>query len=183
MNSVKTSGVHKINRVNISRPNLIVVFFGLMAIISLTWLLLFSHFNVITGEYAYDPRTDTPSRLVFQNTPESVLIEVLSKQIQRDGTYPPGAPPIKGYEPIHTQVNLYTDWLGMARVTMLLEYASGEQVEENFRLMAINDTILIPFIDFIGYLKFDQIALCSPTFESHISYCALQSEVDGYVAP
>src|SRR5260221_1210640 len=74
-------------------------------------LVQISHFNPLTGVYTYDPRTDQPSRLVLANRPDLVLVDALTKQLERDGTYPPNAPSnVVSVEPIRVDVSTYTDW-------------------------------------------------------------------------
>jgi hypothetical protein len=97
-------------------------------------LVRISRFNAVTGIYTYDPRTDQPSNLFLANRPDVVLFDALSKQIEKDGTYPPNArAKVVKVEPVKVDVSTYTDWQAYAYVTTRLEYADGTTRFEEFR--------------------------------------------------
>ena len=91
-------------------------------------------FNLVTGIYTYDPRTDQPSSLFLANRPDVVFLDVLTKQIEKDGTYPPSTKAkVVKVEPIKVDVSTYTDWQAEAYVTTRLDYADGTSRVEEFR--------------------------------------------------
>jgi hypothetical protein len=101
-------------------------------------LVSVSHYNFTTGFYSYDPRTDEPSGIFLANRPDRVLVEALTKQVGRDGTYPPAIPPNKKVrvikvEPIRVDIGAQTDWQAYAYVTTRLDYEDGTSRLEEFR--------------------------------------------------
>ncbi len=96
-------------------------------------LVLISHFNPVTGIYTYDPRTAQPSSLFLANRPDVVLFDTLTKQIEKDGTYPPSAKAkVVKVEPVKVDLSTYTDFQAYAYVTTRLDYADGSSRFEEF---------------------------------------------------
>jgi hypothetical protein len=100
---------------------------GFLFVAVVAYLLLpLRQFNLATGVYTYNPRTDQPSSLFLVNRPDGVLLDTLAKQIEKDGTYPPNAKAkVTKVEPIKVDVTTYTDWQAYAYVTTQLVYADG----------------------------------------------------------
>ena len=93
-----------------------------------------THFNPLTGTYTYDPRTDQPSGFFLANRPDFVLVDALTKQIQRDGTYPPNAAAkVVKITPLNVDIGTYTDWQAYAYIRTRLDYADGTTRVETFR--------------------------------------------------
>ena len=120
------------------------------------WLALIVHLNPLTGVYTYDPRTNQPSNLVLANRPDLVFVDVLTKQIETDGTYPPYAKAkVVRVEPIRVAVSTYTDFQAYAFVTTRLDYADGTSRVEEFRFQsASSDGISLPLVNGITYHAF-----------------------------
>lgn len=96
-------------------------------------------FNLATGIYTYDPRTDQPSSLFLANRPDVVLLDILTKQIEKDGTYPPSVKAkVVKVEPIRVDVSTYTDWQAYAFVTTRFDYADGTSRVEEFRFHSVS---------------------------------------------
>ncbi len=90
------------------------------------WLLPLRHFNPFTGSYIYDPRNDGPSIFIAAPRPDQRLLDVLNRQITRNGTYPPGASlKAVGVELTRVQMELYTDWYPATEVRAMIKYADG----------------------------------------------------------
>jgi hypothetical protein len=104
-------------------------------VVGFSYLLVrLAHFNPLTGTYTYDPRTDTPSNFFLANRPEVVLVDTLTKQIQRDGTYPPNATtPVAKITPLKVDISTYTDWQAYAYINTRLDYTDGTVRIETFR--------------------------------------------------
>ena len=106
------------------RRRLLLVAIGLLLVC--VWLFPVWHFNPFTGTYTYDPRWDRPGLLVTFDRPDERLLEVLNRQIARDGTYPPGASAkTTKVELTQVRMELYTDWYPTTTVTAVLHYADG----------------------------------------------------------
>jgi hypothetical protein len=142
-------------------------------------LVQMTHFNPLTGIYTYDPRTDQPSRLVLANRPDLVLVDALTKQLARDGTYPPNAAvSVTGVEPIQVAVSTYTDWQAYAFVTTRLDYANGTARIEEFRFHSVaSEGASLPYhIDLTYHAFYGRLAECSeiPGEPAGKSVCGLQ---------
>jgi hypothetical protein len=151
----------------------------LFAAIAGVLLVLITHFNPLTGVYTYDPRTDQPSRLVLANRPDLVFIDALTKQLERDGTYPPNATAnVVRVEPIRVAVSTYTDWQAEAFVTTRLDYADGSSRVEEFRFHSVgSEGAWLPLVGDITYHAFyARLAGCKeiPDEPAGKSVCGIQ---------
>jgi hypothetical protein len=115
--------------------------------------VLITHFNPLTGVYTYDPRTDQPSDLILANRPDLVFLDVLTKQIEKDGTYPPNAAAtVVKVEPIQVAVSTYTDWQAFAFLTTRLDYADGTSKVEEFSFHSVgSQRAWLPIVGEITY--------------------------------
>lgn len=113
-------------------------------------------FNLATGVYTYDPRTDQPSSLFLVNRPDAALLDILTKQIEKDGTYPPNAKTkVTKVEPIKVDVTTYTDWQAYAYVITRLDYADGTSRVEEFRFHSVSSGgAWLPFIGDIAIASY-----------------------------
>jgi hypothetical protein len=140
---------------NIKRRGLVFSVLGVvmgLATVALFWLT--SHFNPLTGVYTYDPRTDQPGDLVLASRPDVVFVEALTKQIERDETYPPdAASKVVAIMPIRVALSLHTDWQVYAYVTTRLNYADGTSRVEEFRFFSQNQQrAWLPWVgDIVAY--------------------------------
>ena len=152
---------------------------GLLVVMAGVLLVRITHFNFLTGDYSYDPRTDQPSRLVLANRPDLVLVDALTKQLDRDGTYPTNATvKVVRIEPIHVAVSIYTDFQVYAFVTTRLAYADGTARIEEFRFHSVgSDGADLPLINGVSYHAFyARLADCReiPGEPAGKSVCGLQ---------
>jgi hypothetical protein len=152
---------------------------GLFVAIAGVWLALIIHFNPLTGVYTYDPRTDQPSQLLLANRPDLVFVDVLTKQIERDGTYPPYAKAtVVRVEPIRVAVSTYTDFQAYAFVTTRLDDADGTSRVEEFRFQSVSsEGISLPVVSGITYhAYFARLGWCKVVSEEPAgkSVCGIQ---------
>jgi hypothetical protein len=107
---------------------------GLIVVGTSFLLVRLTHFNPLTGTYTYDPRTDTPSNFFLANRPDLVLVDALTKQIARDGSYPPNASAkVAKITPLKVDISTYTDWQAYAYINTRLDYTDGTARIETFR--------------------------------------------------
>ena len=153
----------------------------LFVIIAGVLLVRITHFNPLTGVYTYDPRTDQPSDLIVANRPDLVFLDVLTKQIEKDGTYPPNAAAkVVKVEPIQVAVSTYTDWQAFAFVTTRLDYADGTSRVEEFRFHSVGSNgsprAWLPMVGEITYHSYyDRLIGCNQIpDEPGKSVCGIQ---------
>ncbi|MCA1554562.1 MAG: hypothetical protein LC737_09310 [Chloroflexi bacterium] len=140
------------------------------------WLIVvLTHFDLATGIYNYDPRSEEPSRLFLVNRPDHVLLDVLTKQLQRDGTYPPESrSQVINVQPLRVDVSTYTDWQAYAYITTRLNYADGTWRIIEFRFHSLGSGgIPLPIINDVTIRAyFARVRECRPESE-HKSVCGL----------
>ena len=125
-------------------------------------LIQITHFNPLTGIYTYDPRTDKPSPLILANRPDLVFVEVLTKLLAKDGTYPPSAiVEVIKVEPIRVAISTYTDWQAYAFVMARLDYADGTSRVEEFRFHSVSsEGIELPYFDITYHAFYARLTGC-----------------------
>jgi hypothetical protein len=113
---------------------ILILAIGLIVVFASALFVRLSHFNPLSGTYTYDPRTDNPSDFFLANRPDVVLVDTLTKQIEREGTYPPNATAkVAKITPLKVDINTYTDWQAYAYIQTRLDYADGTARVETFR--------------------------------------------------
>jgi hypothetical protein len=152
---------------------------GLTLVLAATLLLSVLHFNPVIGVYSYDPRHEQPNEFFLRNRPDDVLVQTLAKQIERDGSYPPGSTvKLVRIEPIHVDLATYSDWATEARVTARLYYEDGTASMEVFRFRdAGSEGMLMPIapgMEMSIRAQFGRLAGCTRE-QPGASYCGLDT--------
>ena len=148
-----------------------------LALLYLLILGLFTplfHFNVFSGDYSYDPRSQTPDSQLLVNRPETYLIRYIENEITQGRTYPStAASKLVKIIPIKVAANFYTDYRPQATVTVLLQYADNSQKQEVFRLDAAGAEGYSGLPTFSFHARYAPLQACSKE-SANTSYCSLQ---------
>lgn len=148
------------------------IFSALMLFVPILVMAMLLGESLISGVYAYDPRTTAPSQLIVRVPPEQQLRAQLQQQIARDGTYPQHtAADVVLFEPTWVNIDLRDG--GLARVDVRLRYTDGTAQIETFSLPALQrSAIALPLLPATSFrIVYGPPRECQPT-AAHVSVCA-----------